>query len=296
MLKIKPLSAAILAGTLLFTTVSVKASTLLASDADLPSNNLGTISATIPSSVVVSSAQGVAYTPSGQIIVSHYSGALDEYSATGVFQATLANLGSGNGGVAVDASGNIYLSHGAAILKFSSTGVSLGNFVSEAAPQGLAFDQAGHLYAADMSIGSGGSVLEYSSGGSLLQTFTGGLNGAFGVAVNSANDVLVGNFNGTTVSEFAPNGTSLGNFVSGLSNAAGLAIDGSGNVFVCVRNSSQVNEYTSAGTFVSSYSTGSSQPTYIAAPAPVPEPASFMMMAAGAMSFIGLRRWRKRGH
>jgi glucose/arabinose dehydrogenase len=288
---IKLALAGVIAASLLATSASTEAATLLASDANLPTGDLSSISAiTLPSSGVISAAQGVAFDPDGNIIVAYYGGALNRYSSTGTFLANLANEGDGNGGVAVDFAGNIYMSHGSQVKKYASDGTPL-SAITLTVPLGLAVDSSGNLYVADPATGT---VEKYAPGGTHLLTFNATVNETVNVAVDALNQVYVSNYNVHTITKFAADGTNLGTFGSGFSNPWGMAFTDSGNLLVANRGNNTVTELSSAGALLNTYSTASSIPTYLATSitVAVPEPSAFGMVILGAFGLAVLRRRR----
>ena len=100
------------------------------------------------------------------------------------------------------------------------------------------------------------------------------------VAVNSANKVVKVNYDGTSwVSS---------DFITGISSPVGVAIDG-GNLYVSSFNGQTITGYSLANaTQVSQFST-LSNPQYFAITS-IPEPASFGLLAAGALLVIRRRR------
>jgi hypothetical protein len=139
---------------------------------------------------------GVAVAPNGDIYVADPSnGVVDVFSASGTF---LRQLGSGQlpsaVWVAVDGVGNAYVTSSNGLVKFDAAGKCLDSCapIDPAGTLGVAVDDSsGHVYASE-----GAKIAEYDSAGTLVSTFGGptadpefgGLQVAFGVAVNSTSE------------------------------------------------------------------------------------------------------------
>ena len=182
----------------------------------------------------------------GVMYVSSGSQTIDKVSSGGAVSlfATVP-AGSNPYGLAFDNSGNLYVADiGTNQISKITPGGAVSLFASVPTPTGLAFDSSGTLYAAEASTGQ---IVKISGGGA--------------------------------VSFFA----------SVSSNVHGLAFDGSGNLYAADSLSNQISMITSGGA-VSTFATGISSPRFIAFSA-VPEPgtALFGMACAGVAA---LRRRR----
>jgi mucin-19 len=136
-------------------------------------------------------------------------------------------------------------------------------------PQGLALDSVGNLYIADTSnhrirkITPAGVVTTFAGSTSLFQDGT-GTNARFntpnGIAVDSAGNVYVGDYNNHrirkitpagVVTTFAGNGTTT--FTDGtgtnatFNQPAGVAVDSAGNVYVADTSNNRIRKITSTG-------------------------------------------------
>lgn len=197
------------------------------------------------------------------------------------FLSTLASIGSADGqvlsprGITTDAAGNVYVadtantrvqkfnSSGAFVLKFGTGGSANGQFIS---PFGVALDSAGNIYVTDATPEprSNGFVQKFNSSGTFLAAWgTSGqfLNGAGGVAVDSASNVYVAHPSGNRIFKFTSTGTlitTLGSAGSGngqLNGPSGLAIDAADNLYVSEIGNNRVQVFTSAFTFVRKFGT-----------------------------------------
>ncbi len=137
---------------------------------------------------------------------------------------------NGPNGLALDFSGNLYVSTNAnSIEKFASDGTDLGVFASTGLnfAMALAFDSSGNLYAANFG---GNTIEKFAPDGTDLGVFA-YVTRPTGLAFDAAGNLYVANF-GATILRFAPNGTPLGAFATtGLNNPEGIAFDSSGNLY-----------------------------------------------------------------
>ena len=165
---------------------------------------------------------------------------------------TLVNNGYGTPtGVAVDASGNVYISYpyfaGGTVIQVPWTtangyGTPANVATGLGSPFGLATDGGGNVY---IAVSNTGSVVEASPAGSgswTISTPISGLSAPKGVAVDGSGNLYVADSAGQVVVEYPWTGSNYG-APSTLVNAAtsgnssyfapyGVAVDGSGNVFV----------------------------------------------------------------
>ena len=153
------------------------------------------------------------------------------YQSSGPF----ANV-SNPRGLVVDSFGYVYVTSNNFLVKFSSSGVVVGNFslgLSGPVGAGLAIDSMGFLYVVDEP---NQRVVKFNSSGSLVRSFT-GFYGPSSVFVDSADRLWVPDTGNRRVVELSPNGTVLST-INGSSLNPGftfpntVAVDGAGNVFI----------------------------------------------------------------
>ncbi len=208
--------------------------------------------------------------------------------ATGLNQPT---------GLAFDANGNLFVSNfansfigGGYILKFSPSGVRTVFATGLSGASGLAFDRNGNLFEADSV--SSGAIHEFTPAG-IRSTFATGLIDPGGLAFDAAGNIYDSD-NGHNISKLAPDGSKQ-IFASGLSGPLGLAFDENGNLFEADFGGRSIFEFTPDGVRVT-FATFAmlDTPSWLAfAPAVVPEPATFFLVAIASAS-ASLMRPRKK--
>ena len=147
---------------------------------------------------------------------------------------------SPSGGIAIDASGNVWVVNGGSntVTKLSPSGAVLGTFAVGTGPSGIAIDASGNVWITNYGVTElppaadvpGNTVTELSSSGALLGTFTVGTRPS-GIAIDASGNVWVVNGGSNTVTKLSPSGAVLGTFALGI-GPSGIAIDASGNVWV----------------------------------------------------------------
>ncbi len=194
---------------------------------------------------------GIAFDTAGNLYVANYG------------NSTIAKVAPGGGtsvfssspllnqpfGLAFDAAGNLFVANignagvPGSIVKITPAGVVSVIADSTSVPSGttgngryggLAFDQAGNLYASDQS---NSRILEFTPGGVVSTFATTGLVGPRGLAFDSAGNLYAANTYGTTIEKFTPDGTGSV-FASSLSAPQCVAFN---NVSLPVRHPSFFN-------------------------------------------------------
>jgi len=187
--------------------------------------------------------------------------------------------------VAVDASGNIWVTNGTGpgfgfgeVSKYSTTGVNLVTVrylvAGMALPMGIAIDASGNVWTADLA----GTITKLDSNGDIVSPINfgndtagyaaGGLTGGYGIAIDASGNVWAGCNNGpaTANNPYVPGSgacivelDSSGNVLSGangftgggLDGPIGILVDTVGHVWAANNANSSVTELNSSGTPIS---------------------------------------------
>ena len=212
--------------------------------------------------------------------------------------ATLAALGLA-AAPAAHAQQTLYVSTNAnTIDTFSSTG-TVSQFATDPGdgsvldgPQGLAFDRAGNLYAAN----SGNNTIEkFTTGGVGTQFASIGLNQPTGLAFDSAGNLYAANNGDSTITEFPASGGALIFASTGLNGPAGLAFDSAGNLYAANSGNNTIEKFTPGGVGTQ-FASEPNAPQFLAfGPAAAPEPSQFAAFGVGLLG-LGALALRARKH
>jgi sugar lactone lactonase YvrE len=151
---------------------------------------------------------------------------------------------------------------------------------------GLAFDQAGNLFATN---GIPTDTLTKFTPGGVSSIFAtgGGLSNPIGLAFDKSGNLFVASANNNTIYRFTPGGVESV-FASGgiLNDPATLAFDSAGNLFVGneVPGASSIDKFTPGGVG-SLFATTPGRPLALVFQ-PVPEPSSFVMFGGGVLGLL----------
>jgi len=149
------------------------------------------------------------------------------YGASQVF-ATGLNLPDG---VAVDNTGNVFITSGNAVKEYPAGGgaaITLGSG-SFSSAFGICTDAAGNIYVAN---DGGGAINEIRAGTNKVLTLVSGLSSPTGVAVDGLGYIYFTEYSGGTVKKIPPGGGTPVVVASGYPDAEGLAFDNAGNMYV----------------------------------------------------------------
>ncbi|MEZ0184746.1 NHL repeat-containing protein, partial [Flavobacterium oncorhynchi] len=184
-------------------------------------------------------------------------------------------------GVAVDASGNVYVAESNIIRKINPAGVvttlagstngntdGTGTTAKFNTPTGVAVDASGNVYVADMSNHNIRKITPAGEVTTLAGSTSGFADGAgtaakfsypYGVAVDASGNVYVGDYFNNKIRKITPGGEvttlagSTGGFADGAGTAAkfsspyGVAVDASGNVYVAEYGNHKIRKITPGG-------------------------------------------------
>ena len=187
---------------------------------------------------------------------------------------TQTSTGSGSdgiGGVAIDASGNLYVAANVSgtfngyISKITPAGVR-STFVPTSAglfnPQAITIDASGNLYISD-----GHNIISKITPAGVISTYASNAPYAGGLAIDAS-----GNLYGTVSSGYIYKVNTSGAISTFYSDALGyvnnqpqsMAIDASANIYVANPNTNTINKITSAGVVSTIAKTNLNQPTQVA--------------------------------
>jgi hypothetical protein len=170
----------------------------------------------------------------------------------------------------------IYVSCYGTIEKFDSSG-NRSTFASGLYSRGLAFDSSGNLYAADNGINT---IDKFDSSGnrSTFASFS-TMDGGIGLAFDSSGNLYATDYGYGTIEKFDSSGN-RSTFASGL-YSMGLAFDSSGNLYAAEYDYGTIEKFDSSGNR-SIFASGLNSPMFVAVQ-PIPEPATAIIMALGAV-------------
>lgn len=198
-------------------------------------------------------------------------------------RTTFATLNSsGLLGMAFDSAGNLFVSDGGFIHKFTPDGTEVPFSSSVAGAWALAFDKSGGLYVTSNPLGSG-LIVRIAPDGTQT-TFTSVPGSAIGLAFDSSGNLFVIANSGSEIDRITPAG-SKSVFASGSFTA--LAFDGQGNLFAGSlafnSNETSIVKFTSSGV-KTAFAKGPLDPSYIAI-----EPVVEKLRNVSARGVVGTR-------
>ena len=196
---------------------------------------------------------GLSFDSKGNLFVSDL-GSNSIYKITPKGEKSTFASGISSVGMAVDRSGNLFVSHDDSVFKFTPEGVKT-TFVSGLGnPIDLAFDGTGNLFVVDCAVwhaGIGRWILRFSPEGT-KSGFASGFDDPRGLAFDGVGNLFITEVTAADASshailEFSTDGTKK-IFAStlGFDVSSGLACDRSGNVFVLNKHS--ILKFDSSGT------------------------------------------------
>ncbi len=159
--------------------------------------------------------------------------------------ATGTNLTTGLpklGGVAIDASGNVYVAEGDQVAKISSAG-AITTVTGLPGANGVAVDGAGDLFVVEQD---STSVTEVPASGGSQITVGSGLSAPSGVAVDGSGDIFVADTLNARVLEILPNGAQM-TVGSGWLAPTAVAVDAAGDLWVADVRLGEVIEIAAGG-------------------------------------------------
>ncbi len=178
---------------------------------------------------------------------------IEQYNSAGVYQTTIrSGLGAIAGGIAIDASGNLYVALGTQISEYTTGGQLVQSIPvpTGGTAVGVGVDGSYNIYMLD---NTNNDVIEYNSTGGIVKTVltSANLNNPNAFYVDGAGDVYVGNSgNGkVTIYNPSPSLVSPSNIftLSGFSDPRGLATDSKGYLYVSDYILNTVKQYKPTG-------------------------------------------------
>ena len=160
---------------------------------------------------------------------------------------TLAAFGLSNpSGVAVDASGNVYITDSTAIKEWSVSTQQVTTPVPGLTnPTGVAVDGSGNLYIADTA----NNAIEQwnASTQQVSMLVSSGLTAPRGVAVDASGNVYIADSGNNAIKEWSALTQQVSTLVpTGLSTPYGVAVDISGNLYIADRDNNAIEEWNAA--------------------------------------------------
>ena len=144
-------------------------------------------------------------------------------------------------GMALDSSGNIYVSDGGngTVSEILASNGSVNQIASGLGqPWAVAVDGSGNVYTADLD----GTVKKILASDRSINTLARGFNQPLGVAVDSGGNVYIAGSGTSTVYEISEGGSTITTLGGGFSVPRGLAVDQNGNIYVTDQVNGTVSE------------------------------------------------------
>lgn len=180
----------------------------------------------------LSNPSGIAVNPSnGEIfVVNNGNNEVSKYQANGtLINATFQNVATSPDGILLEGDNMLVVRWASsAVGSYTNTGTNgttnnasfLTSNVPTWRPFSIAKDSQGNYF-----VSGSDRVLKFSSAGVQDTGWVINYNGAYGLAIDSQDNIYVGAFNGTTVGKFASNGSTINaNFITGVNSVTSIAI------------------------------------------------------------------------
>jgi len=150
-------------------------------------------------------------------------------------------------GVAVDATGNVYVAaYGANQVKEIPAGggpvITLGSGFS--LPTGVAVDASGNVYVADYG---NSAIKEIPVGGGPIITLGSGFNRPYGIALDAAGRIYVSDRADNLIKKMPAGGGTPVTIGSGFSQPTGIAVDAAGNIYVADSGTNTIRKIPAGG-------------------------------------------------
>ena len=159
---------------------------------------------------------------------------------------TLASGLDGPAGVAVDASGNVYIADyfSNAIKEWSASTHTVSTLAASGLgnPQGVAVDASGNVYVADIY---NNAIKEWKALTQTVSTLVASvLNGPEGVAVDASGNLYIADYFNNAIKEWSASTQTVSTLVSsGLNQPMGVVVDASGNLCIADSGDNAIKEW-----------------------------------------------------
>src|SRR5262249_20217901 len=134
-------------------------------------------------------------------------------------------------------------------------------------PIDLAFDSKGNLFVTNAFGGPTGNgfVQKFTPSGEGSVFADSGFDLAYGLAIDSADNVYIGNYRTSTIENISPDGVDLGLFASlGVNKPHGMIFDRLGNLYVANNGNATIEKFSATGADLGRFATTGPGPHFMA--------------------------------
>ena len=215
-------------------------------------NSAGTYQGAFGTGATLNRPAGIVFDASGNAYVVNRAttgaGTVFKYNSAGTYQSTIITGLSRAYGIAIDASGNLYIAdeNAGKIYKYANTGGAPLLTINDAnAPWGVAVDGSGNIYAINNNTGT---VSKYNSAGTFVSNLITGFNNPFAISIDPSGNIYVGDSGTGAVYEYNSSGTLLATEnAATVTDPEGMVVDSKGDLYVSDETNNTVYKYPPAG-------------------------------------------------
>ncbi len=187
------------------------------------------------------------------------NGKVYKFNNTGTYTSQIISGLSQPDGLAIDASGNLYITdaNNNRIYKYSNTGTLLLTISTNLnGPENVAVDASGNIYALN---NTNGTLAKFTSAGAFVSNIVVGLSAtnAWGLSIDALGDIFIGDSGNGRVREYTLTGTTI-TTITALTDPEGMVADSKGNLYVSDFTNSTVTKYPPIGGYFITSITGGS--------------------------------------